>query len=304
MLNAPHKLLVPALAVAIFALGVPALAASSGPVARSPGPGSTAQAYVPAAVYTCPITSTRAYVGGPAYQYDRDNPVRPAYNHADKNLALRGYTPNTNPALKRQLVRYPVSRTVRPPQFATLFRPYRVPAFVNLYRVYDWIWAPSPNPGTRGAPLTRWSVTALGLRTTPGESLRVPVSGYSIGAGMAVIVLFADEDSITLRYTRQDSSAPRGYTVFVDNICTDPNLLALYRRRDQPNGPRYVYVPPTRRPYSYKLPTLAAGQVFGRASGAEVVVAITDTGTFMDPRSCGEWWQIRPNYTGTCPIYD
>ena len=47
---------------------------------------------------------------------------------------------------------------------------------------------------------------------------------------MEVLVIFADEDSIALRYTREDSSASAGYTVHIDNICTDPNLLALYDR--------------------------------------------------------------------------
>jgi len=100
-------------------------------------------------------------------------------------------------------------------------------------------------------------------------------------------VLFADEDTIALRYTREDSSGALGYTLHVDKICVDPNLLALYNSLDDPNGPRYEY--PN---HSYKLPNLPAGKVFGTARGAEVVVAIADTGMFMDPRSKHEWWRI------------
>ena len=85
----------------------------------------------------------------------------------------------------------------------------------------------------------------------------------------------------------------------MDNICTDPNLLALYNTLDDPDGPRYEYHGNGR--YGYDLPTLAAGQPFGTARGTEVVVAIVDTGHFMDPRSCEEWWQIRPGYEGGCP---
>jgi hypothetical protein len=129
----------------------------------------------------------------------------------------------------------------------------------------------------------------------------VPISGYDIGAGMEVIILFADEDSVTLRYTREDTSASGGYTVHIDNICTDTNLLAKYNALDAANGPRYVYVPPANRPYSYDLPQLPAGKTLGTARGSQIIVAIVDTGAFMDPRSCNEWWQIRPGYSGSCP---
>ena len=272
----------------------------------------TAFAYVPLVLvgptptpvptpYACPLTSTNIYTAGFAVQYDLDNPVRPAWNHADKNLALRGYTLYTG-TLKRELVNYGSDDPTQPPQFATLFQPYRVPTLTNFYRVGSWLWAPSPNPGTRGAPITSPKITALGLATTPGEPLHVPTSDYDIGMGMEVLVLFADEDTIALRYTREDSSGANGYTVHVDNICTDPNLLALYNQHDDPAGPRYVF---HYRGYCcYDLPNLPAGKVFGTARGDEVVVAIADTGAFWDPRSCNEWWQIRPGYTGTCPPHD
>ena len=112
---------------------------------------------------------------------------------------------------------------------------------------------------------------------------------------MQVIVIYADEETIALKYTREDSSA-KGYTVHVGKINVAPNLLALYRQLDDPNGPRYVY--PNQ---SYDLASLPAGQPFGTAKGVEIVVAIVDTGTLMDTRSRDEWWQIRPGYTGACP---
>ena len=259
----------------------------------------TAYAYLPLVLrqqYTCPVISGDSYGYGTALQYDKDNPVRPTHLHADKNLALRSYGP-TFPLL-RELVSYGTENP-QPPQFATLFQPHRVPPLVGFYRVYNWNWAPSPAPGTRGDPITDYPVTALGLQTTPGEVLRVPESAYDIGGGMEVLVLFADEDSVTLRYTREDSSAPAGYTVHIDNICTDPNLLALYNSLDIPDGPRYQY-----SNFSYNLPNLPAGKPFGTARGEEIVVAIADTGAFMDPRSCNEWWQIRPGYVGSCPPHE
>ena len=113
---------------------------------------------------------------------------------------------------------------------------------------------------------------------------------YNIGGGQEAIVLFADADTVTLHYTREDSSAV-GYTVHIDHICTDPNLLNLYNTLDTPTGPRYQY--PNAQ---YQLPTLAAEQIFGTTSGQDMVIAITDTGAFQDPRSCNEWWQSRPGY--------
>jgi hypothetical protein len=263
----------------------------------------TAYSYLPLVFgkqYTCPTTSANSYDYGIAFQYDTDDPVRPAHLHADKNLALRSYSP-TDPPL-RELVDYGSGDPKQPPQFATLFQPYRVPPLIGFYRVHHWNWAPSPATGTRGDPITDYPATALRLGTAPGEVLHVPESGYNIGGDpkMEVLVLFADEDSIALRYTREDSSAPPGYTLHVDNICTDPNLLALYNALDDyPDGPRYRYSND-----SYNLPNLPAGKPFGTARGGEIVVAIADTGAFQDPRSCNDWWQIRPGYAGSCPPHE
>jgi hypothetical protein len=250
--------------------------------------------------FRCPTTSAVFYASGGANQFDLDNPVRPAALHADKNIALRGYVPNTDPGLRRDLVDYGSDDPNQPPQFATLFVPARVPRFQTAFRVYSWIWAPSPDPGYRGDPQTRYPVTALALETTPGEVLVVPSSDYDIGGGMEVLVLFADADTVALRYTREDSSGSPGYTVHIDNICTDPNLLALYRQLDRADGPRYVYVPPERRPYSYDLPALPAGKRIGLAGPGLPVISVSDTGSFQDPRSCNDWWQIRPGYGTGC----
>jgi hypothetical protein len=234
---------------------------------------------------TCPATSGNAFQAGLAYQYDTDNPVRPAWNHADKNLALRSYA--SNPGAFLGFVSYGPPTDLKAPQLATLFSPNRVPSFTTGYQVYDWNWQPSPNPGTRGSLDTQWPVTVLGMGVTPGEALHVPSSGYDLGGGVAAIVLFADANSITLHYTRDDSGYP-GYTVHVDNICTDPNLLALYNSLD--TAARNTFVGPG---YSYNLATLLVGQAFGSAKDTEIRVAIRDTGAFMDTRSCGDWWQIR-----------
>ncbi|MGC8782282.1 MAG: hypothetical protein ACP5UQ_15585 [Anaerolineae bacterium] len=275
----------------------------------APAPTPAARLYLPVLFrlppsFACPAGSTNSYASGPAWQYDLDDPVRPAVAHADKNLALRGYARNNDAGFYRELVNYGTDDPTPPPQLATLFDPPRVPPLVGFYRVHDWNWAPSPAPGSRGDPLMTWPITALGLQTTPGEALRVPTSAYDIGQGFEVIVLYADERRVALRYAREDSAGAQGYTVHVDGLCTDPNLLALYSRLDASDGPRYVYRPPEQRPYTYPLPVLAAGQVIGLARTAEVVVAVVDSGSFMDPRSCNEWWQIRPGYAGACPPHE
>ena len=264
--------------------------------------GGGSDIYLPMVAHpeACTGTSNNNYSGGTAFQFELDNPVRLAFQHADKNIDLRSYSVN-NGSFQRELVDYGSDDPNQPPQLATAFTPVRVPPFANWYRVHKWNWAPSPNPGTRGGPNDRWPVSAIGFDVPSGEMIRVPSSGYDIGGGMEVLVLYADENSVALRYTREDSSGSPGYTVHIDGICTDPNLLNLYNQLDAPGGPRYVFVPPQNRPYAYNLPNLPAGAPLGVASGNEVVLAIVDTGSFMDTRSCNEWWQIRPGYGGSCP---
>ncbi|MHB1294367.1 MAG: hypothetical protein ACYC4R_05135 [Anaerolineae bacterium] len=191
--------------------------------------------------------------------------------HADWNLALRGYVSTSAP---KTLVQYGdhVDDPNGPPQLAGLFSPARAPAFTNVYRVYNWDWETS----TRAGLITTWPVTLAGLASTPGETLHVPYSGYDIGSGYEVLVLYAAEERITLKYTGE-GDVISGYTVHVEGVWVDPPLLALYRACDAAGRG--------------SLPALRAGQAFGRALGGEVGVAIRDTGAFMDPRSRLDWWQ-------------
>ena len=258
----------------------------------------TPRAYLPLIItseFSCASSSTNTYASGPAFQHDTDNPVRPAYNHADKNIELRGYVANTDSNLQRELIDYGSGDPTQPPQLATLFSPNQVPPLAQFYQVHNWNWKPSLDPGTRSTPIDKPAVTAVSFTLDPGTSLHAPISGYDIGAGMEVIVLFHDADTVTLHFTREDSAA-KGYTVHIDQICTDPNLLALYNTLDNPTGPRYNF--PSA---SYDLPTLPAGQALGTTGNQDMVVVISDTGAFQDPRSCNEWWQIRPDYSGSCP---
>ena len=89
-------------------------------------PSPAARVYLPLAFkspqpppFACPTSSANSYASGTAYQYDLDNPVRPAQAHADKNLALRGYELNTDAGLRHELVNYGTDDLTMPPQLAT-----------------------------------------------------------------------------------------------------------------------------------------------------------------------------------------
>jgi len=196
---------------------------------------------------------------------------RPAEQHADLNLALRGYVP-TRAYLG--LVEYGGPADPGAPQLAGLFFDQRTPIFGMAYQVYDWNWSCN----CRGQPIGDPPVTLIGMVSAPGEILYVPASDYDIGDGYEVLVLYASPERITLKYTREDNVV-RGYTLHVESICVEPKLLTLYQTWNAAGRRR--------------LPALRAYQPFGRARGSLVSVAIRDTGSFMDPRSRKDWWQGR-----------
>ncbi len=196
---------------------------------------------------------------------------RPAEEHADLNLAMRGYEPTD--AFKG-LVDYNGGGDANAPQLPGLFANKRTGVFNSVYQIYDWDWGCN----CRGNLLTNWPVTLAGLATTPGETIHVPDSGYSIGSGYEALVLYASAERITLKYTRNDNVI-LGYTLHVEDVCVEPNLLVLYQASNSAGRGR--------------LPALRAGQAFGYARGGEIGVTIRDNGTFMDPRSRADWWRGR-----------
>jgi hypothetical protein len=196
---------------------------------------------------------------------------RPAESHADLNLALRGYE-GTSAAL--QFSDYGPAVDPNGPQLPGLFGDQRTPGFTSAYQVFDWDWGCNCRAGL----LNRWDTTLLGMAVSPGETIRVPDSGRSIGSGYEVLVLYATPDRITLKYTPEDN-AVSGYTIHIEDVCVEPNLLGLYQSLNQAGRGR--------------LPALRAGQAFGRAKGGEIKVAVRDGGAFFDPRSRQDWWRGR-----------
>ncbi len=196
---------------------------------------------------------------------------RPAEEHADLNLGLRGYAPtvaytgfvdlggDTDPAA---------------PQMPGLFSDRRTPNSKQVFQVYDWNWSTN----TRGDLISDPAVTLVGVEVTPGEIIHVPNADNNIGEGYAVLVLYAASSRITLKYTGEDN-VRHGYTLHLEGVCVEPRLFALYQQlNDAGRG---------------QLPALRAGQALGRASGDELGIAIRDSGTFLDPRSRKDWWQGR-----------
>ncbi len=272
-------------------LVIPAPAGSTVPAATlppAPAPVVTPVAPTPVPVATPPGLQTPAAAPAtPQPQVDPCAPIagqsygtlpivgspadRPAAQHGDLNLALRGYQKTTAVA---GLIDMSGPTDQRAPQLAGLFSNKRAPEFSGVYRVNNWDWSRN----ARGNAITDFEVTLAGLKATPAEEICVPAADYSIGQGYAVLVLYAGPEGITLKYTGEDSVVS-GYTIHLDGICVEPNLLALYDKMNAAG----------RR----NLPALRAGQPLGRARTAEVRVAIRDTGRFMDPRVRKDWWRSR-----------
>ena len=225
----------------------------------------------------CPTTSSAVFEIIPI---DGNRTDRPDYLHGDLNLSLRGYA-EINAA--KNLVDYTGSIDPHAPQLAGIFNPHQFPGINIVYQVNNWNWGCGTH-GCPGPPITNPEVTLMGLNTTLGQSIYIPERSPEIyGGGYKALVLYAEERRITLGYTRQDSVAP-GYAVHLDNICVDPNLLALYRAQVGVDRLRIF------KNGSYWLPALRNNQVLGTALNSRIDVAIRDKGSFMDPRSRKDWW--------------
>ena len=191
----------------------------------------------------------------------------------DLNLTVRGWVDVDE---LKGLVNYNGGTDSGAPQLYSLFGDNRTPTFSSTHRVYDWDWVNN----RRGGVLTNWRVTLLGMATNPGEVIKSPArSGSDIYQGVYyALVVYAEKTRITLHYGRNDYVAP-GYGIHLENVCVDPSLLAKYQ---QGNAGGRV-----------QLPALRSNQPLGTARGRELLAAIRDTGTFMDPRSQKDWWQGR-----------
>lgn len=247
--------------------GAPAVAISKPPRART---------YLPAVSHgsvrsgACPATGA-SYRLIPVLPPPTD---RPAVRHADLNLALRG-SEKVDKLLG--LVDYGGDTDWGAPQLNGMFSGGRIPAFSSTWQVYDWDWGCGPD-GCRSGLISQPEVTLLGLASRPGEALAAPTRPAELyPGGFTTLVLYAEEHRITLKYTREDNVVS-GYTVQLEGICVDPDLLELYRGADAAGRGA--------------LPGLLNGQALGTAVGTEILAAIRDCGSYMDPRSRKDWWIV------------
>jgi len=190
-----------------------------------------------------------------------------AANHPDLNIGLRGYE-RTTAALT--LVTLGGVEDRKAPQLPALFADNRVPVFSNAYQRYRWDWECNCPTDT----YSPFDTTLLGMAVAPGEIIRVPDSGYDIGGGNEVMVLYAEKSRITFHVGNSDRLD--GYVMHIEDVCIEPDLLALYTKLHAAGRD--------------KLPVLKGKQPFGRALGSEIKVAMRDSGHFMDPRSRNSWW--------------
>jgi hypothetical protein len=220
----------------------------------------------------CPETSSNSYGTLPIREPRRPDP--PPLLDPDLNLAIRGYKV-TSSTLELINMNGPTDDDA--PQLAHLFQPVRVPAISAVHQVHDWDWA-CRTGGCLGQPIDDPEITLIEMETLPSEALYAPSRNAYIGSDFIALVLYAEQTRLTFAYTAEDTPAG-GYVVHVENFCVDPNLLALYQEVHEAGRAN--------------LPGLRRGESIGSALDEKVLVAVRDSGSFMDPRSAKDWWQDR-----------
>jgi hypothetical protein len=235
------------------------------PTVAAPTPG-----VAPPTAAGCPTQSTNQYTNIPMEGVDLNHPDS---QHGDLNLALRGYAPSN---AARELV---ALGAVDPnaPQIRGIFADKRQPGFLQVYQVHDWDWGCQQHGCAKSDLVGSAEVSALGVATVAGEAIRVATRNPEIyGGGYVAAVLYAEPSRLTIAYTR-DGTVAGGYSLHLENLCVDPNLVAAYQAANAAGRGQ--------------LPGLQKESVVGTATGGEMVIAIRDRGAFLDPRSRDDWWR-------------
>lgn len=229
-----------------------------------------------------PVQQPRTYAAIPVLPPPTD---RPAAAHPDLNLAIRGFVGTTG---YLGLVTYGEDEEgpdPNAPQIEGMFDPPRLPAFRTVYQVYDWNWGCHPPDGCLGAPISGYPVTLLEMETAPNDEISIPRRTPEIYAGdFKALVLYAEERRLTITYTRGDTAA-NGYLIHLEDFAVNPGLIALYQSLDAAGRGQ--------------LPALRNGEIIGVADRGAVKIATRDTGRFLDPRACKDWWQ---GYLAQCTV--
>jgi len=232
----------------------------------------------------CPASSSASW--GAMSPVRRFTAPSTASSSPDLNLRVRGWY-TVNEPLGFAVYGYPPGQppdTQNPLYLSHVVPGSSVASFVSVYQVSDWDWTGCDCPVPRNP--SPYPVTMLGLRTTLGQPLFVPRRNLPVNdrGGFVAMVLYADARQLAFTY-QQDDTVSEGYLVHLENLCVDPNLVALYQQLN--SGGRAL------------LPGVQNDSVVGTASGSEVDVVVRDSGSFLDPRSWQDWWQDEPSPTPT-----
>lgn len=187
--------------------------------------------------------------------------------HPDINIKLRGFQRTDGVMNVIDLGSLSTDVDPKHPNIDTLFDNPLEHAIVGLYNVGVW-------EGKNTGIYTDW-VHLVGFSVFPTDNIRVPTSGYDLGCGFEVMVLFADENSITIKYTLDDNMVS-GYGIHILGIKVREDIVAKYKAADLAGRK--------------ELPVLRAGEILGHPAEAAIWVSVRDTGAFLDPRSCQDFW--------------
>ena len=209
-----------------------------------------------------------------------------AASHPDINLKIRNWAGPFSG--KKEFIEefHPVGSDAldpKAPELNTLLNNNPHPAIINLYKVYDWNWETNTKKNTfcqrpKDLPPSFDFFSLVGFQAPFQTDILVPVSGYDIGNGNTVLILYADSNSITLKYTAEDDVVA-GYTIHLQNFSVDSKILEAYNQANSQGR--------------QELPALHGGCKIGTANNSgEILVAIRDTGSFMDPRWFYDWWNF------------
>ncbi len=208
----------------------------------------------------------------------------PAATNFDKNpCAVRGCTPITGGVKNFIDFGHAVDKKL-PDLYGLLNRDVQ---FGTLYNVNSWNQvagkAGDAIPRPKDLPDQFDYAPAVGIKTSGGESVRVPKSGYEVTSGYQAVILYADKNSVAIKYTPADSVAA-GYTIHLYNINVKQNILDIYQKAVE--GGRL------------QLPAVPAGFEVALTKDGEMITIMRDTGDFMDIR-WREWWVNKPSTNPT-----
>ncbi len=135
----------------------------------------------------------------------------------------------------------------------------------------------------QGEDTQAWQATqAVGLNVSNNQNIYVPSSGYNLGGGAQVLVsnVNASAGTISLQYTLDAGFGGNRYDLHLSGIEISPEIVSAFSNREPG-----------------QLPALPAFYNLGKAKNNELIVAMADTGTFMNLLERNDFWIGDGNFT-------